>query len=104
MAMFMFFYIYSSISVSCFDLNFFSIGMSRASSPLLFDVQSYGSPGRHQAPVVSLPIGEEILQQTSAIRDWVFYKISLPIVWLTASWGLPSFEARKKVGGDDTPE
>ena len=102
--MFIIFYIYIFISVSCFDLNFFSIGMSRASSPLLFDVQSYGSPGRHQAPVVSLPIGEEILQQTSAIRDWVFYKISLPIVWLTASWGLPSFEARKKVGGDDTPE
>ena len=64
--------------------QFFSIGMSRASSPLLFDVQSYGSPGRHQAPVASLPIGEEIFKQTSTIKDWVFLKISLPIVWLTA--------------------
>ena len=78
--------------------------MSRVPSPLLFDVQSYGSPVRHQAPVGSLPIGREIFKQTSAIIDWVFLKISLPIAWLTASLGLPSFEARKKVGGDDTPE
>ena len=33
------------------------------------------------------PIGEDFLQQTSAIRDWVFYKKSLPIVWLTALLG-----------------
>ena len=78
--------------------------MSRASSPLLFDVQRYGSPVRHQAPVDALPIGEEIFKQTSTITDWVFLKISLPIAWLTDFLGLPSFEARKKVGGDDTPE
>jgi hypothetical protein len=29
------------------------------------------------------------LQQTSAIRDWVFYKNSLPIVWFTAWADIP---------------
>jgi len=71
--------------------SIFSMGMSRASSPLLFDVQRYGCPGRHQAPVDTLPIGEEIFKQTSTIKDWVFLKISLPIVWLTASYGASIF-------------
>ena len=70
-----------------FNLNFFSIGCAVNHHRQLFNVQRYGSPGRHQTPVDALPIGEDFLQQTSAIRDWVFYKKSLPIVWLTALLG-----------------
>ena len=70
-----------------FNLNFFSIGCAVNHHRQLFNVQRYGSPGRHQTPVDALPIGEDFLQQTSAIRDWVFYKNSLPIVWLTALLG-----------------
>jgi len=63
-------------------------------------VQRYGSPGRHQTPVDALPIGEDFLQQTSAIRDWVFYKNSLPIVWLTALLGYHLLKHVKRLGDD----
>ena len=79
--------IYNSVSVSCVQPQFFSIGCAVNHHRQLFNVQRYGSPGRHQTPVDALPIGEDFLQQTSAIRDWVFYKNSLPIVWLTALLG-----------------
>ena len=80
----LFFYIYNSVFVSYVPPQFFSIGCAVNHHRQLFNVQRYGSPGRHQTPVDALPIGEDFLQQTSAIRDWVFYKNSLPIVWLTA--------------------
>ena len=79
--------IYNSVSVPCVQPQFFSIGCAVNHHRQLFNVQRYGSPGRHQTPVDVLPIGEDFLQQTSAIRDWVFYKKSLPIVWLTALLG-----------------
>ena len=82
-----YFYIYISVSVSYVQPQFFSIGCAVNHHRQLFNVQRYGSPGRHQTPVDALPIGEDFLQQTSAIRDWVFYKNSLPIVWLTALLG-----------------
>ena len=82
-----YFYIYISVSVSYVQPQFFSIGCAVNHHRQLFNVQRYGSPGRHQTPVDALPIGEDFLQQTSAIRDWVFYKKSLPIVWLTALLG-----------------
>ena len=81
------FYIYISVSVSYVQPQFFSIGCAVNHHRQLFNVQRNGSPGRHQTPVDALPIGEDFLQQTSAIRDWVFYKNSLPIVWLTALLG-----------------
>ena len=84
---FSYFYIYILISVSYVQPQFFSIGCAVNHHRQLFNVQRYGSPGRHQTPVDALPIGEDFLQQTSAIRDWVFYKNSLPIVWLTALLG-----------------
>ena len=80
-------YIYISVSVSYVPPQFFSIGCAVNHHRQLFNVQRYGSPGRHQTPVDALPIGEDFLQQTSTIRDWVFYKKSLPIVWLTALLG-----------------
>ena len=83
----LFFYIYNSVSVSYVPPQFFSTGSAVNHHRQLFNVQRYGSPGRHQTPVDALPIGEDFLQQTSAIRDWVFYKNSLPIVWLTALLG-----------------
>ena len=76
--------LYISVSVSYVPPQFFSTGSAVNHHRQLFNVQRYGSPGRHQTPVDALPIGEDFLQQTSAIRDWVFYKNSLPIVWLTA--------------------
>ena len=85
--LYIFFYIYISVSVSYVQPQFFSIGCAVNHHRQLFNVQRYGSPGRHQTPVDALPIGEDFLQQTSAIRDWVFYKKSLPIVWLTALLG-----------------
>ena len=85
--LYIFFYIYISVSVSYVQPHFFSIGCAVNHHRQLFNVQRYGSPGRHQTPVDALPIGEDFLQQTSAIRDWVFYKKSLPIVWLTALLG-----------------
>ena len=85
--LYIFFYIYISVSVSYVQPQFFSIGCAVNHHCQLFNVQRYGSPGRHQTPVDALPIGEDFLQQTSAIRDWVFYKNSLPIVWLTALLG-----------------
>ena len=85
--LYIFFYIYISVSVSYVQPQFFSIGCAVNHHRQLFNVQRYGSPGRHQTPVDALPIGEDFLQQTSAIRDWVFYKNSLPIVWLTALLG-----------------
>ena len=80
----MFYFFISIFLFLVFNLNFFSIGCAVNHHRQLFNVQRYGSPGRHQTPVDALPIGEDFLQQTSAIRDWVFYKNSLPIVWLTA--------------------
>ena len=85
--LYIFFYIYISVSVSYVQPQFFSIGCAVNHHRQLFNVQRYGIPGRHQTPVDALPIGEDFLQQTSAIRDWVFYKNSLPIVWLTALLG-----------------
>ena len=85
--LYIFFYIYISVSVSYVQPHFFSIGCAVNHHRQLFNMQRYGSPGRHQTPVDTLPIGEDFLQQTSAIRDWVFYKNSLPIVWLTALLG-----------------
>ena len=85
--LYIFFYIYISVSVSYVQPQFFSIGCAVNHHRQLFNVQRYGSPGRHQTPVDALLIGEDFLQQTSAIRDWVFYKNSLPIVWLTALLG-----------------
>ena len=45
--------------------------------PERVDLRSYARQG---LDIIPLPIGEDFLQQTSAIRDWVFYKKSLPIV------------------------
>ena len=81
------FYIYISVSVSYVQPQSFSIGCAVNHHRQLFNVQRYGIPVRHQTPVDALTIGEDFLQQTSAIRDWVFYKNSLPIVWLTALLG-----------------
>ena len=64
---FSYFYIYILISVSCVQPQFFSIGYAVNHHRQLFNVQRYGSPGRHQTPVDALPIGEDFLQQTSAI-------------------------------------
>ena len=83
-----------------FNLNFFSIGCAVNHHRQLFNVQRYGSPGRHQTPVDVLPIGEDFLQQTSAIRDWVFYKNSLPIVWFTALLGCHLLKHVKRLGDD----
>ena len=85
--LFLFLYLYSYFRFLCSTSIFFSIGCAVNHHRQLFNVQRYGSPGRHQTPVDALPIGEDFLQQTSAIRDWVFYKNSLPIVWLTALLG-----------------
>ena len=85
--LYIFLYLYFCFRFLCSTSIFFSIGCAVNHHRQLFNVQRYGSPGRHQPPVDALPIGEDFLQQTSAIRDWVFYKKSLPIVWLTALLG-----------------
>ena len=114
--LYIFFYIYISVSVSYVQPQFFSIGCAVNHHRQLFNVQRYGSPGRHQTPVDALPIGEDFLQQTSAIRDGVFYKKSLPIVWLTALlgchllkhvkrlrwWRLCRNDSKKKLGLNET--
>ena len=69
-----------------FNLNFFSIGCAVNHHRQLFNVQRYGSPVRHQTPVDALPIGEDFLQQTSAIRDWVFYKNLYRLFGLLPYW------------------
>ena len=48
---FSYFYIYILISVSCVQPQFFSIGCTVNHHRQLFNVQRYGSPGRHQTPV-----------------------------------------------------
>lgn len=57
--LYIFFYIYISVSVSYVQPQFFSIGCAVNHHRQLFNVQRYGSPGRHQTPVDALPIGED---------------------------------------------
>ena len=87
--------IYIIVSVSLVRPQFLSL--CGIVIPWLFTLQSYGSPGRHQAPVASLPIGEDIFAAAFHNQRLRYStKISRPIAWLTASLGLPSFIARKK--------
>jgi len=79
-----------------FNLNFFSIGCAVNHHRQLFNVQRYGSPGRHQTPVDALPIGEDFFAADFRNqRLGILQKFSTDCLAYCLI-GLPSSKARKK--------
>ena len=90
------FYIYNSVSISYVQPHFFIIGCTVNHHHQLFNVQRYGSPGRHQTPVDALPYRRRFFAADFRNqRLGILQKISADCLAYCLI-GLPSSEARKK--------
>ncbi len=95
--LYIFFYIYISVSVSLCSTSIFSIGCAVNHHRHFFLTckgMAAQADTKHQS---MLSLSAKILQQTSTIRDWVFYKKSLPDCLAYCLIGLPSSKARKRL-------